>query len=181
MLVVLNLRSRNDPGHSLYTGEIGRLGYRVSEQYLDDRARLSANVNRLKMLSRCRALPLMARIGRERRWPQMACICLACGTAEVEDNEHFFLRCPFYNDLRSSLFDSIQHMSHNQGFIGIVFVNFNGLSGIQQLEIVLGKRIGNAAVERGIDTAVKIFLEAAWTRRSDIRERINVILSRTDS
>ena len=113
--------------------------------------------------------------------PQMACICLACGTAEVEDNEHFFLRCPFYNDLRSSLFDSIQHMSHDQGFIGIVFVNFNDLSETQQLEIVLGKRIGNAAVERGIDTAVKIFLEAAWTRRSDIRERLNTILSRTDT
>ena len=72
-------------------------------------------------------------------------------------------------------------MSHDQGFIGIVFVNFNDLSEIQQLEIVLGKRIGNAAAERGIDTAVKIFLEAAWTLRSDIRERINVILSRTDS
>jgi hypothetical protein len=62
-------------GHSEFTGEIGRLGYRVPECYLDDRS-LGQHINRLKLLCRCRALPLLDRIGRERSWPIKMRFCM---------------------------------------------------------------------------------------------------------
>ena len=41
--------------HSAYSGELGRLGFRVPEPYLDDRESQASNV-RLKMLARGGAL-----------------------------------------------------------------------------------------------------------------------------
>jgi len=54
-----------------------------------------------------------------------------------------------------------------------------GRSGL--LLVMLGQRVGNAAVEGAIDLAVKMFLAAVWRERAVVREAINLRFGRDDS
>ena len=152
-------------GHSEFTGEIGRLGYRVPECYLDDRS-LGQHINRLKLLCRCRALPLLDRIGRERSWPIKMRFCMGCDQGEVEDIMHFFMSCDSYADIRSQLMNSIINIVTIQGFGGKLSngdkaSGFGSFSNRTKLQVILGRRVGDAAAEKGIDKAVKLFIREA--------------------
>ena len=52
--------------------------------------------------------------------------------------------------------------------------------GIRERQRQRDRRIGNAAAEKGIDIAVKIFIRKAWLRRKDTRIHLNTLLGRTD-
>ena len=41
-------------------------------------------------------------------------ICFQCNFHEVEDEVHFLVECPKYNDIRSQLFKSIFDISHGK-------------------------------------------------------------------
>jgi hypothetical protein len=170
----------NDPGHAAYPGEVGRLGFRVPEPYLDDRASPWSSV-RLKLLTRGGALPLMDRIGRERGWPRSARRCLMCRTGEVEDVPHMMMDCPAYAVGRAALLERIQHIATRQGFASAVAERFDALGRSGLLLVMLGQRVGNAAVEGAIDLAVKMFLAAVWRERAVVREAINLRFGRDDS
>jgi hypothetical protein len=170
----------NDIEHSAYSGEQYRLGFRVPEPYLDDRDSPHGTV-RLKLLARAGALPLMDRIGRERGWPLATRICPMCGIGEVEDTRHVVLFCPSYDSERRELRDRIEHAGSRQGEFAPGASHFSDLAAEERLLIVLGKRIGNAMVERGVDLAVKMFLSAVWRKRDDVRVSLNNLLHRNDS
>jgi hypothetical protein len=170
----------NDLEHSAYSGEQDRLGFRVPEPYLDDRDSPSTAV-RLKLLARAGALPLMDRIGRERGWPRATRLCPMCGTGEVEDTRHVVLFCPAYGAERRELGGRIEHAASHQGEFAPGASQFSDLAAEERLLVVLGKRIGNAKVECGVDLAVKMFLGAVWRKRDDVRVRLNNLLHRSDS
>jgi hypothetical protein len=46
--------------------------------------------------------------------------------------------------------------------------------------VILGRRIGNAAAEKGIDIAVKTFIRKAWLKRNATRIHLNTLLGRND-
>ena len=170
----------NDTEHSAYSGEQYRLGFRVPEPYLDDRKSPSAAV-RLKLLARAGALPLMDRIGRERGWPRATRVCPMCGTGEVEDTRHIVLFCPSYDAERSELDGRIEHAASHQGEFAPGASQFSDLADEERLLVVLGKRIGNAMVECGVDLAVKMFLRDVWRKRDAVRVSLNNLLQRNDS
>lgn len=169
----------NDKSHSKFSGEIGRPGFRVCESYLDDRSQ-GQDINRLKLLSRCRALPVLSRIGRERNWPNSLCLCMNCPSGEVEDVRHFFMSCNSYEVMRAELFSRIEHMISVQALHECDVVSFNQLDINAKFNIILGKRIGNMKVESGIDLAVKMFIKSAWSNRDHIRLKLNSLLHRND-
>jgi hypothetical protein len=170
----------NDSDHAAYSGEVGRLGFRVPEPYLDDRVSSPATV-RLKLLARVGALPLMDRIGRERGWPRTARVCLMCGTGEVEDTRHIMLSCPHYNAERITMVERIEHAASRQGQFVPGAGRFSTISDDDKILIVLGKRLDNAKVECGVDLAVKMYLTIVWRKRDNLRLRLNNILNRNDS
>ena len=182
--VMVKYWGTNDAGHSEFTGEIGRRGYRVPECYLDDRS-CGQHINRLKLLCRCRALPLLDRIGRERSWPIKMRLCMGCAKGEVEDTRHFFMSCDRYADIRTLLMDSVLGIVTTQGFGGELSngdkaSGFESFSNHTKLQVILGRRVGDAAAEKGIDKAVKLFIREAWLRRKDIRTHLNALLGRND-
>ena len=58
---------------------------------------------------------------------------------------------------------------------------FSDLADEERLLVVLGKRIGNAMVECGVDLAVKMFLGDVWRKRDAVRVTLNNLLQRSDS
>ena len=58
--------------------------------------------------------------------------------------------------------------------------HFGSFGSHTKLQVILGRRIGNAAAEKGIDIAVNIFIRKAWLRRKDTRIHLNTLLGRTD-
>ena len=170
----------NDPGHSAYTGEVGRLGFRVPEPYLDDRVSPAASV-RLKLLARGGALPLMDRVGRERGWPRRSRICLMCGTGEVEDTRHVFLDCPAYAAERTEMEDRVAHVAVRQGMLPSDAKHYQELDDDDRMLVLLGRRLGNAKVEAAVDLIVKMFLSKVWSIRDVVRVALNGMLRRSDS
>ena len=109
---------------------------------------------------------------------------MCCSSNDIENCFHFVMLCDNYNDLREVLFDSITDMLERQCLFDenddISHVDFMGLDDYDKYLIVLGKRIGNSVVEKGIDRAFKQFLKDALFRRSDIRLSLNELLNRDD-
>ena len=123
----------------------------------------------------------MDRIGRERRWPRATHICPMCDTGAIEDTRHVVLACPYYDEERRELAGRIEHAASHQDEFAPGASHFSGLADEERLLIVLGKRIGNAMVERGIDLMVKMFLSAVWRKRDSVRVSLNNLLNRNDS
>jgi hypothetical protein len=170
----------NDSAHAAYSGEVGRLGFRVPEPYLDDRTSPEGTV-RLKMLARGGALPLMDRIGRERGWPRASCACLMCATGQVEDIAHVLEDCPAYADEREELRARIEHVAERQGMSASGAERFRELGRAERVLVVLGKRLGDAKVEAAVDLSVKMYLGKVWRKRGCVRVALNGLLHRSDS
>lgn len=159
-----------------YSGEVGRRGLLVPEAYLDDR-RSGRSAIHLKLLSRCRSLPLLARVGRMRGWPERFHACLRCKSGEPEDFTHFFLRCGAHADLTAHLHYSVAHLLHSQGFATSV-TNYWALSPDARLRVLLGQHVGCPMVEEAIDLVTKSFLRKAWNRRAPLTELLRGLSAR---
>ena len=158
----------NTKDYSFSRGEEGRPGRLVPERYLDDRSRLKGT--RLKLLCRLNCLPVMDRVGREvkPKWPKASRVCFACGCGSVEDTRHFIMDCA---GLLAQLGRILSRAS-----CGMTAAEFMGMSGQDQCEVILGKRIGDPVAENRIDSAVKRYLTKAWNLRAGVTAKINAAL-----
>ena len=92
-----------DNTRACFRGEVGKVGALVPERYLDDtRERLAC---RLKVMCRCRCLPVLQRIASERSWDSSWARCMMCDSGEIESIEHLVLRCSAYQRQRERMFE----------------------------------------------------------------------------
>lgn len=72
---------------------------------------------------RCGSLPLAVEIGRfsKPKIPLHERLCEFCDRSEVEDELHFLIKCPFYNDIRKPLFQ--EAVSINPTFFNLCDVD----------------------------------------------------------
>jgi hypothetical protein len=162
---------RNPEEYSFSSGEVGKLGQLVPERYLDDRRNLKGT--RLKMLCRTGCLPLMERVGREvePKWPREMRTCLACNSGAVEDVRHFVMECPAYAERRRGLLTQVAQAAQRSA----VDIPFDATTVEEQLQVILGKRVGDRRFEDKVDWQVKKFLVKSWNAREPVKKAINVI------
>jgi hypothetical protein len=165
----------NTGQYSFSAGEDGRPGRLVPERYLDDRVSLKGT--RLKLLCRLNCLPVMDRVGREvkPKWPKPNRVCFACGSGKVEDVHHFVMDCPRYARKRAALVAHVGSIVSGSA-LGAQAPAFANMSSQGQLEVILGKRIGDPIAENRIDTAVKKYLIKTWNSRTGVTAAINATL-----
>ena len=156
--------------YSFSSGEVGKLGQQVPERYLDDRRNLKGT--RLKLLCRTGSLPLMARVGREvsPKLPRDMRTCLACNGGVVEDVHHFVMECPMHTKRRAALFDQVSRAADRSA----LDLEFGMLGADEQLQIILGKRVGDPQFEDKVDWQAKKFLTKCWNAREHVQTAINV-------
>ena len=123
---------------------------------------------RLKMLCRMGCLPVVDRVGRE---VKEARTCLVCNRSQLEDVKHLLLECPAYAGHRARMVDGVRRM--------LCPVVFNAMDTTTRMSVLLGKRVGNPAIEDKIDRTVKRYLKKAWNARAVVREAINATLGTT--
>ena len=164
----------NPASYAFSNGELGRLGQRVPERYLDDRKDIKGT--RLKSLCRMGCLPVMNRVGREAKpaWPKENRVCLMCNNGQIEDVHHFVMICPAYSVARHRLLAITERLLANSQT-----VDFQALNNQEQYWLVLGRRVGDLIVEDRIDSEVKRFLRKAWNKRALLTETINRVLGTT--
>jgi len=180
-----------DEVNAAFSSEIGRLGMRVCEKYLDDRREIKAT--QLKTRCRGNCIAVMDRVGREHNWPKLSRVCLACDTNEVETVAHLVLSCPRYVSLRAKLFDRVRILldrvsafdcHHWRGTVysslAPSWSEFLAADGDSKLCYLLGKSMGDPFVENGVDMAFKRFIKQVWNTRKPITEAINMYLGRND-
>jgi hypothetical protein len=167
----------NPAEYSFSSGEEERLGQHVPERYLDDREDLKGT--RLKVLCRVGALPVMRRVGREQvpPWPKATRTCPACNNGEIEDVEHFIMRCPDYESPRRSMMADVRMMI-DRSPIALNAVNFDAMSQGDQCKILLGQRIGDPVTENRIDRDIKRYLRKAWNIRAPVTASVNRVLGK---
>ena len=89
--------------------------YRLSKDaYCTDRyvtMNLSKSQRSLCAQLRAGILPLYIETGRYQAIPEENRICTMCCLGEVENEAHFLFYCPFYDDLRESLFRKLYEKS----------------------------------------------------------------------
>jgi hypothetical protein len=165
----------NPEGYSFSSGEVGRMGQHVPERYLDDRTDLKGT--RLKLLCRLDCLPIMVRVGREVRpkWARETRTCLACNGGQVEDVHHFIMECPLYSVQRGHMFHDVRGSLARSLGPGDPY-GYDGMGVARQLQVLLGKRIGDPIVEDRIDRTVKTYLRKAWNARAAVTTAINSVL-----
>ena len=165
----------NPVAYSFSSGETYRLGQHVPERYLDDRGDLKGT--RLKMLCRMGCLPVMDRVGREvyPKWPKEYRTCLACNTGQIENVLHFLLECPAYANHRYAMVSDVGRvLGRLAGPTGPIA--YSALDTTTRQLVLLGKRIGDSAIEDRIDRTVKRYLKKAWNARAAVTEAINDVM-----
>ena len=164
---------RTTKQYAFSSGEVGRLGRRTPERYLDDRRALKAT--RLKLLCRLNCLELMERMGRQAHppWPRNARTCPMCNQGEVEDVTHFITACPAYVHHRNRLYTQVTRVLTRRN----LEPPFDHLSPRAQTKLLLGKRLGHARTEDRIDALTKEFLKKAWNIRAPMAARIRAHMS----
>ena len=154
---------RVDITQAAFRGEVHKRGALVPERYLDDtRERLAC---RLKLMCRCRCLPILERIANEREWEPGWDRCLMCGNGESESIEHFVLRCGAYDNPRQRMLERVAMC---------------GLPTEQLMRVLLGCNTDSREVEDRIDHAFKRFLKRAWRTRKHLTRALNIGLGRQD-
>jgi hypothetical protein len=173
-------------GDTCYSGEVGRPGARVFSRYLDDR--FMRKGTRLKMLCRADLLPVMKRVGRERKLPWDAAdrVCPLCDAVEIESVDHFLLHCRRYENPRALLFEGVRAaLSRCKGGCRLENMvldsaRFDALQDYDKLIVLLGARLCNRVAEDRIDIIVKRFLRRAWSCRAEVTGFVNETLDRAD-
>jgi hypothetical protein len=161
--------------YAFSSGEEDKIGQHVSERYLDDREDLKGT--RLKLLCRTGCLPIMRRVGREMRppWPKATRTCITCN-GQVEDVEHFVMKCPSYMVPRRIMMTDARK-ALDRSSAPLTAASFDAMSDSEQCKVLLGKRIGDPFAENRLDRSVKRFLRKAWTTRAPVTARINAVLN----
>ena len=95
----------------------------VLEAYLAHGSFLSRSVMFSFRSSSCRL-----RIETGRR-PRKERVCVLCNSGEVENELHFILFCPKYDDLRNLLFSELNEISYGQINLNIRFLSGRGRLG----------------------------------------------------
>jgi hypothetical protein len=165
----------NPKAYSFSSGEENKIGQLVPERYLDDRKDLKGT--RLKLLCRSGCLPVMRRVGRERRppWPKATRTCMMCNTGQVEDVEHFIMQCSGYNIHRAKMLADVRKtLDRTQS--GLTSTGFDAMNQRDQKLILMGKRFDDPASEDRLDGTVKRFLRKAWTARAPLTKSVNAVL-----
>ena len=158
-------------------GEENRIGQHVPERYLDDRDDLKGT--RLKILCRLGALPVMRRVGRELQppWPKVTRTCHTCNNGEIEDVEHFIMRCPSYDNPRNNMLTDVRTVI-DRSPIALNAAGFDAMSQGDQCKILLGQRIGDPVAENRLDRNIKRFLRKAWNIRAPVTAAVNAVLGK---
>ena len=111
------------------------------EKYVDviDKEHIAALTN-----FRCNSLPLRVVTGYlYEKIPVENCTCLICHSKEIEDEYHFFLKCPAYNRLRKEILPRYLYMQPTK----FKFTEYLKLRSESTLEITV-KFINKALKER---------------------------------
>ena len=161
---------RVDEDSAVYSGEVGRLGALVCEEYLDDVREREATS--LKLQCRAGCLPVMSRVMKEVDMPVEWGVCLMCDNGMVETIDHLLMECSAYKSQRVRLMQKVSEA---------LLMATGGEDGLEELEkeeliqIILGKRVGSQVAERNIDHAFKRFLKRTWRARKGVVKEIEKV------
>ena len=102
------------------------------------------------------------------RWKREAVedrICVLCGTAEVEDENHLITACAMYYDLRRRMYETVQEKT---GW------SFRLMEDDQRwlLEASIGRAVGNRESRLEIYFLSALFIGAALKRRTDLLKHV---------
>ena len=149
---------------AVFSGEIGRLGARVFEKYLDDRS--DGEGRRLKLWCRAGCLPVMEKIGHDLGWPAPLHKCLMCEMGTPESPRHLLVECPAYQKQRKAMLAKIDcRMCHEARVLSAMPLD-------DQCDVLLGKSVGSVKVDEYIDVLVKRYLVKVWQRRIRINRAV---------
>ena len=141
-----------------------RMGAARDRAWLDRSRVHPGGLLRLKL--RCGAAPLMERVGASLKTPRQERCCLMCGTAAVEDAEHFVSRCSYFSQQRDTCVARIESKlgSEHAQYLRRALRD-------RAPAVFLSDRLWKelpAEVAQAVDTAVCDFLKVAWRRRKRI-------------
>jgi len=167
--------------YACFSGEIGRLGALVPEPYLDDR--LEPVGRKLKLMARLGCLPTLNRVVREEKMHPTDAVCRLCQTGEVEDLAHLVTSCPAHARHRDKLHAVVDAaLSRVAPIMGVIVCdNIAAIEPESQLDLLMGKSIGDAHADARIDSAMKRFLKKAWRGRKWLAVHINKAFEREDT
>ena len=167
--------------YACFTGEIGRLGALVPEPYLDDR--LEPVGRKLKLMARLGCLPTLNRVVREEKMHPADAVCRLCQTGEVEDLAHLVTSCPAHARHRDKLHAVVDAALSRATLTTGAHVcrNIAALEPEPQLDLLMGKSIGDAHADARIDSAMKRFLKKAWRGRKWLTMHTNKAFEREDT
>jgi hypothetical protein len=149
--------------YAAYEGEVGRLGGRVVERYLDGWSESLGT--KLKQLCRGGLLPTLSRVGRQRGWTEDMQICQMCPQGVRETQRHVLMECDRYQRCRQK--------ADSTGLLA-------GTTPEMRYAMVLGLRSGDAATDALIDSVSKRMLKEIWNERRALTQSVNEILGRQD-
>jgi exonuclease III len=158
---------RMDEGRAAYAGEVGRMGALVCERYLDDVKEREAT--KLKIKCRAKCMPLMKRVMKEANLPPEWARCVMCDSGDVEDEEHFLMKCKAYERHRERMMEKVaEAYSVGNGGQG----GFEELGDEEKMKILLGQQVGGKAPEDNIDHAMKRYVKRAWRARKRVTRKV---------
>ena len=127
------------------------------EEYLD----LSTEQRALIAELRCGTNRLRMETGRWQHEEWEECICMLCGSRQVEDERHILLKCPIYANFRESLFQNIA------GATGYQFALMAG-DDEWMLSACLGCAVGDKPARLKIYGFVAKYLRVAYRVRTEL-------------
>ena len=148
--------------YAAYEGEVGRLGGRVVERYLDDWPESLGT--KLKQLCRGGLLPTLSRVGKQRGWTEDMQTCQMCPQGVKETQQHLLLECDRYQKFRQTT-GSIDPLA--------------GTTPERRYAMLLGLRTGDAGTVL-IDKVSKRILREIWNERRALTQSVNEIFGRQD-
>ena len=159
---------------AVLSGDAGRRGAHVIEQYLDDRSEPVGT--RLKLMCRLGCLPTLRRVVREEKLPVECGVCRLCDGGEVEDTTHLLLACRAHTKHREKMLHGVEAAVASAGKPPL-----SGLPAEGQTDILLGQSTGLASSDKSINFNVTRFLKKAWRGRKWLTSSLNNTLGREDT
>jgi len=153
---------------AVFSGEVGRLGARVFERYLDDRS--DGEGRRLKLWCRAGCLPVMEKIGTALDWPAPLNNCLMCATGEPESTQHLLAECPAYQRQRVKMLAKLDHrMEAHEAKV-------SRMKSEDLCDVLLGKSVGDVKIDEYIDVMVKRYLVKVWKCRGRVNRAVQEVV-----
>ena len=122
------------------------------------------------------ALPVMAKVARDRGWQRAYGTCYMCNSPVVETIHHFMMDSPAYGHLRRKLITDVRGaLGRSRGTVDTA--TFDAMDGTDKSAILLGQRTRDPIVEARIDRTCTKYLRKFWNARNPPTTRINNILN----